>query len=140
MKSVKKVCTNLCKKLLMTIFISYLFLIIYHFLEIIHESANSIYELNDFQVIRTVSNGQVQKSTSSRVTNKDDDFEKTFSPQNKNASQENAQKICKKMNKESSYLQENQENTSISSVESGESYKLICRSTHCVQMKISSIM
>ena len=70
----------------------------------------------------------MQEFTSPRVTNKDDDFEKTSSPQNENASpvlQENVQKICKKINNESSYFQENQENTIIASVDSGKSYKLI---------------
>ena len=60
----------------MTLLIFHLFSTIYHFLEIIHESANRINELNDSQVIRTVSNGQVQEFTSPRVTNKYDDFEK----------------------------------------------------------------
>ena len=62
------------------------------------------------------------------LQNKDDDFEKTSSPQNENASpvlQENVQKICKKINNDSSYFQENQENTIIASVDSGKSYKLI---------------
>ena len=70
----------------MTLLISYLFLTIYYFLEIINESANSINDLNDSQVICTVSNDQVQEFTTPRVTNKDDDLEKTFSPQNENSS------------------------------------------------------